>query len=142
MFDLNKDPGDGNTNLRAYIASVVGPRRVAHGARRMYTLRSDRPILIGQNNAAERECVYLQCWVAGAALAGLGGAGALVLFADSEDASSTGQLVNLATGFPGQLNNGYSAILLPQDQLYAQIFANAALGVLPEIKVVVAQVTF
>jgi hypothetical protein len=141
LLDLDTDPGTGNLNLRAYVASLVGPRRVTHGARRIYTLSSNKPIMIGENNAPEHECVYLQCWIPASALPGLGGSGALVLFSDSENMGS-GLLVDLFTTFPGQPNSHYSAVLLPQDQLFAQISSDASLGPLLSVSLVVSQVTF
>lgn len=147
-LDLNKDPGEGNLNLRAYIASLVGPRRVAHGARRTYVLTPGQAVQIGANNARDKEAVYLECWVPFSALVALGiGTGALVLFSDSENTGS-GVLVNLSTVFPGQQNSRYSAVLLPDDVLFAQLTGSSVSGLplgvfatLASLPVVVSQVT-
>lgn len=139
-LDLDKDPGEGNTNLRAYLAAVLGPRRVAHGARRAFRLSNTRPTSIGQNNAREHETVYLQCWIPPAALVGLPGGGAILLFSSSEDMGNA-VAVNLVTAFPGQVNNHFSAVLLPQEELFVQISTDATLGALPSVPLVVSQVT-
>lgn len=137
--DLNKDPGEGNTNLRAYIAAVLGPRRVAHGARRSFKLETGKAKLVCQNDAREHETVFFECWLA-QGTTGLGGSGAIVLFSSSEDMGNA-VVVDLAQVTPGQLNNHFSAVLLPQDELYAQLLSDAAGGALASVSVTTSKVT-
>lgn len=141
LLDLNKDPGEGNTNLRAYIAAVLGPRRVAHGARRSFKLQKGKAILVCQNDAREHETVFFECWLA-QGTTGLGGSGAIVLFSSSEDMGNA-VVVDLAQAgaAPGQLSNHFSAVLLPQDELYAQLLSDAAGGALDTASIAASKVT-
>ena len=139
VLDLDKDPGEENLNLRAYIASLVGPRRVSYGATRMYTVPSGRSIQIGQNAARDHEAVYLHCWLPTQALAAVAGSGgAFFLFSDDDEAGD-GQLVSLV---PKQVNQFHSAVLLPQDQLFARLFSDFSGAMLQSLPLMVAQVTF
>lgn len=137
--DLNKDPGEGNTNLRAYIAAVLGPRRIAHGARRAFKLTKGKAVLVCQNDAPERETVFFECWLQ-QGTTGLGGGGAFILFSSSEDMGNA-VIVDLAQAMPGQLNNHFSAVLLPQDELYAQLLSDAAGASLDAVSITASKVT-
>jgi hypothetical protein len=113
------DPGRGNLNIRAYIASVVGPRRVAHGQKIKLDLVTQMPTKILGNTGVQANqgvCAY----VAVALLA----SDAVV----REAMFSSGEMVGANTAIPSVMvntmgpgaGNSFSAVLLPGDTLYAQ----------------------
>jgi len=136
MFDLNADPGVGNLNVRAYLASIVGPRRVVHGQRAVR-----RVPLVGSielyRNPDGKQAAYYEVWLPQASLAGLPGGGALLAFSSSSGGGeSSYQILLTAT-------QRFSGILIPTDGIYALAIADA-LGaplVLP-VSVVISTVVF
>lgn len=118
-YDLNEDPGEGNLNLRAYIASVLGPKRAAHGARSEKQVRFDRGTLIAKNapGGKQHQCLYVQCWMPGKKVGDLiDQTSGFFRFSSDENMGATSVMVQV---FPNELFT-YSAVLLPNEQLYAQ----------------------
>jgi hypothetical protein len=131
LFDFNKDPGDGNLNARAYFASLVGPRRTAFGKSEIKRILPAQGVLLQLNNSRAHECMYVEC-----RLPAQTPDATPMLFSSQQDAiGETGVLTVLSTAIfvPG-LGGGtgalfYGAVLLPGDQLYAQLAPIG--GVLP-----------
>lgn len=134
MFDLNEDPGEGNLNLRAYVAALVGPRRIAHGRRTVYQLNATNGQLLVKHPGRGVECFYVEVWLPQQT------AGVVnVLFSADQDAiGETGDLVQLFNGPPPKR---YSAVILPGENLYAQL-ATVPAPPAPLVSVVVSQVVF
>jgi hypothetical protein len=116
-YDLIKDPGRGNLNLRALVASLLGPRRVAHGQRRTIRVPNVQAAEIARNAVQGDEVMYVEVWLPPQVLA----AGARVHFSSSESMGETAVL-QLFAG----IEDKYEAVLLPREQLFAQVLADAA----------------
>jgi hypothetical protein len=143
MINLNVDPGEGNLNVRAYLAAIVGPRRVAHGQRFKRNLQVTQPVQVAKNSSRNSEAFFVSAWLPEAD--GLPpGVGYVVAFSSSETTGDTADVVTLGT-VPGQAINHYSAVLLPDDQLYASVVARtdgAALAAGLVVPLIVSQVAF
>ena len=141
FFDLNQDPGRGNLNLRAYVAAVLGPRRIAHGNRAAKQVPFDGSVLIATNQPGGQEAMYVEVWVPQPPDELLQ-ASALVRFSGGEGVGTTGVVENLGTTHTLR----YSCVLLPGEQLYAQALSSAnfvpPLGAGVPVPVIVAKVSF
>lgn len=115
-YDLIKDPGVGNLNLRAFVASLLGPRRVAHGQRRVVQVPTQQGGLVANNKVTGHEAMYVEVWLPTQRVA----AGARIMFASSEDMGENGVLRLFTTE-----EDHYQAVLLPNEQLYARIISDA-----------------
>jgi hypothetical protein len=71
-------------------------------------------------NFSEESHLYVEVWLARQVV----GVGLRILFSSSEGTGETGNLVTLVAA-PGE-NDRYRAVLLPQEQLYAQAVSDAA----------------
>ncbi len=122
-LDLNKDPGNGNLNVRAYIASIVGPRRIANSVRSMKQVSvvngsTGSNTQLASNGTKIDSCVYVEVWLPQSALEafpdgiwfGFSGGGA--------NLEATADRV-LLSPVPGQSTARYHTLLLPQEKLYA-----------------------
>ena len=118
MLDLNQDPGTYNLNVRAYFASVVGPRRIAHGRRTVKRVPVGQVLsLLSQPTGVE--VMYFEVWLPQSSIAILGGGGAFFSFSSNENAGESAfQLLLSAT-------QRYAGVLTPDDQLYAQALTDA-----------------
>ena len=135
MFDLNLDPGTGNLNVRAYLASVVGPRRVAHGRRTVKVVPQAQSLsMLGTPSGVE--VAYFEVWLPLSSLLALGGGGAVVAFSSSEN---TGQDAFQILLTPSQR---YSGVLLPDDQLYARAVSDALGAPIADVSLVISSVVF
>lgn len=136
MFDFNKDPGAGNLNMRAYFASIVGPRRVAQGRRSVKRVSvNEAQRLVDQVSGLE--VMYFEIWLPQSTLAALPGNGAYLSLSSSETAGQNGVQLLLS---PTQR---YQGVLLPDDALYAQAVSDALFAPLAaDVSVVVASVVF
>ncbi len=144
MFDsLNDDPGTGNLNTRAYFASLVGPRRIIHGRRAVKRVGGVKGVQLqkaGTRNGDE--CLYVECRLPPSVAAPVA-----FNFASQNDAiGETGVLSILSTSILAPLgaDRFFATVLLPQEQLFAQL---AALGGVPVpagtlFPLVVSSVTF
>lgn len=136
MFDFNKDPGEGNLNLRSYFASIVGPRRVAHGQRKVIRVAVGNPVRIFTNRP-QVEVAYVEVWLPQSSILALPGGGAYLGFSSSEGlGQSAYQLLLNAT-------QRYAAVLLPSDQVFAEALTDAVGGALAgPVSVVASTVVF
>lgn len=136
MFDFNQDPGTGNLNLRAYLAAVVGPRRIAHGLRSVKQVPAGGPILI-YGNKPQVEVAYFEIWLPQSSILALPGGGAYLAFSSSESGGQSAYqiLLNATQRFAG--------VLLPSDQIFAQAVTDANGGALAgNVAAVVSSVAF
>jgi hypothetical protein len=123
VFDLNRDPGDGNLNLRAYVASLVGPRRIVHGAQ---AVKRVPPVALGSNiqlyksTATGKQATYVEVWLPRSSISVLGGGGVFLALSSSKDGvgESSFQILLSAT-------QRYSCVLLDDDGLYAAAVSDA-----------------
>ena len=120
--DLIKDPGLGNLNLRAYVATVVGPRRIAHGQRRVHQLQVNQSTELAKNAGRGLEALYVEAWLPRQAVA----VGLQMLVSSSEGMGESAELVTLGVVGGGAILDRYRAVLLPNEQLYAQPLTDAA----------------
>jgi hypothetical protein len=124
FFDLNVDPGEGNLNARAYVASLVGPRRVFQGQRKKRQLEVGRPTEIARNASPHKEAFFVSVWIPTtlpAAVAIPFGVGLVFTFGSSEGLGDTSDVVTLFRG--GSEPNRYQTVLLPNEQLYGSVIA-------------------
>lgn len=138
LFDLNEDPGTGNLSARAYVASIVGPRRITHGQRVVKRLPfgGSQPLPVAKNGTPSKTVTYFEIWLPQRSLA-LPGGGVLAAFSASPNSGeSSFQIVLNAT-------QRYTGVLLADDQLYGAALLDAAGGALTaEVAVVVSTVVF
>lgn len=137
-FDFDKDPGRGNLNVRAYIASIVGPKRAAHGQRVIKRAPRTRAVVLAKNSSKNKEVIYVEVWVPNQSIAG----GARVRFDSSGSMGETADLVTLGAFADNQSIDRYRAVLLPNEELYAQVISDEAGNPLDNISLVVSKVTF
>lgn len=137
-FDLNEDPGTGNLSARAYVASIVGPRRIAHGQRvvKRLPIGGAQPQSVAKNGTPSKTVTYFEIWLPQRSLA-LPGGGVLATFSSSPNSGeSSFQLILNAA-------QRYTGVLLADDQLYAAALTDAAGGALTaDVAVVVSTVVF
>ena len=103
-------PGEGNLQLAALIAAVVGPYRVAHGAKHAVILEADEPRKISSNSPASRHCLFVALFLP------LSRSGPLFLTVGQED--TPGDSAGVPVALQPELGH-FSAVLLPGEQLYA-----------------------
>lgn len=141
MWDLIKDPGEGNLNLRAVLASIVGPYRVAHGSRtvKQVTQVGATATEIARNAARGKEVIYIEAWLPEQ----LQASGVWFLFSSSDQTGENAKLI-LLTAVPGQVQSRYQAVLLTNEQLYAQAVSEGSGAELPAglVPLVISTVTF
>jgi len=138
MIDLNKDSGEGNLNTRAYVASLVGPRRVVHGQRNVKRVPLNGSILLSKSTNTSVQVTFFEVWLPRTSLLTLPGGGALLGFlsSDSGGPENSYQVVLTAT-------QKFSGILMGDDQLYASALADALGGALvAPVSVVISTVVF
>jgi len=139
--DLNKDPGLGNLNLRAFYASVMGPYRTTYGKRVMRRVAPNVSEELVKNGApGDVEAVYVEVWLPNS----LQVAGRRILFSSSEGMGEIADHCILGAVVPGlQSIDRYRAVLLPGDQLFAQVLSDAAGNlVTTQTPLIVSKVTF
>jgi hypothetical protein len=137
MFDFNADPGTGNLNARAYLASVVGPRRIAQGQRTVKPVPTTKMVQL-LRNVGSVEALYFECWLPQQDLLSLAGGGALLSFSGSDNGGGENgyQLVLTAT-------QRYSGVLLPNEQLFATTLTDATGGpLIAPVSLIIASVGF
>lgn len=144
FFDLNVDPGEGNLNARAYVASLVGPRRVFQGQRKKQQLQTRMATEVARNASPHREAFFVAVWLPITARAVLPlGVGITLLFSTSESMGDTSDTTTLFLGV-GEPNH-YHAVLLPNEQLFASVFERTDGTAIPAgttFPVMVSQVAF
>jgi hypothetical protein len=136
-IDLNEDPGTGNLNVRAYYASLVGPRRIAHGQRTVKRAPTGGASIQLLRNPSAPSVLFFEVWLPQQSLLLLPGGGALLSFSGTGDSGENGyQLILTAT-------QRYSGVLIPDDQLFVAALADATGAPLAApVSVVIASVGF
>jgi len=138
-IDLNEDPGTGNLNARAYCASIVGPRRIAHGQRtvKQAPATGNAVQLLRNSGGASPSVLFFEVWLPQQSLLLLPGGGALLSFSGSDNVGENAyQLVLTST-------QRYSGVLLPDDQLSVSALTDASGGPLVNpVAIVIASVGF
>lgn len=104
------EPGEGNLQLAALIASIVGPYRVAHGAKHAVVLEPDEPKRVSSNSPASRHCLFVALYLP------MSRTGPLFLTVGQED--TPGDSAGIPVALQPELGH-FSAVLLPGEQLYA-----------------------
>ena len=132
-FDLNEDPGRGNLNLRAYIAAVLGPKRIAHGVRSVVRvpLAPGNYVQLAKCGPQGRQVLYVECWTPQ-----VQNPGAVFRFSSSGDGGQTSVLEAVGSTHAQR----YSCVLLPNEQLYAQFLGSALVPELDPFPLVVSTV--
>lgn len=141
MFPDLKDPGQGNLNLRAFFASVMGPYRTVSGRRSVRRVTGGSSEEVVKNEAPGGvEAIYVEIWLPNS----LQAAGRRILFSSSEGMGEIGDYVVLGAIIPGvQSVDRYHAVLLPGEQLFAQVLSDAAGNpVIGQTSLIVSKVTF
>lgn len=123
---LEINPGAGNLRLDVFFASMIGPNRVAHGAKKNFSMASG----VGQriavttgasgSNAVSFVRVYLAARQNGPVP---------VVFGKSETQGTADIPVNLVGSFPAgqEVSRFFDAVLLPGEELYATTQGDASL---------------
>lgn len=141
MFDLNKDPGAGNLNARAYFASLVGPRRILHGKRdvkRVPVAGTGKGISLYKSTGSGDQATYVEVWLPGSSILALPGGGAVIAFAPSDQGAAQNAFQIVLT-----LTQRFQLVLLNDDAIYASAVSDAVGGVLAApVPVVVSSVVF
>lgn len=121
-IDVHSDPGEGNLRPRAYVASLLGPRRIAHGARKVFRLEPDALRLVAQNAVRSGpECLFVAIWLP----VQVQGGRQLVVSSD-ENGGESAYLAQLSAGSGGSIGTRFEAVLLPNEELH--VSAGPALG--------------
>jgi len=103
-------PGAGNLQLPALIAAIVGPYRVAHGAKHSVALEAEESKKIASNSPASQHCLFIALFLP------LSRSGPLYLTVGQED--TPGDSAGVPVALLPELGR-FSAVLLPGEQLYA-----------------------
>jgi len=121
LFSVKTDPGEGNLSAKAYYASIVGPRRVALGSRRKFTLTNSQSQKLASNTGiqgARGVCFVNVTLVPGQTAE-------LILFGSDENPSDDNGVPRvLSTATSGVLE--FQAALSPGEMLYAALPSTAA----------------
>jgi hypothetical protein len=141
MFDLIRDSGVGNLNLRAFLASLVGPRRIVHGGqavKRVPEASNGSNIQLYKSTGTGQQATYVEVWLPQSSIAALPGGGAFLAFFSSKSGIGEASVQILLS--PTQR---FSVVLLDDDALYAGALTDAAGGALAApVPVVVSSVVF
>ncbi len=140
FLDLDKDPGTGNLNVRAYLATLVGPGRVLFGQHPVKRLTFGKSYELAKNTVPNGMAAqYVEIWLTQAAIAALPSGGAFLSFSNAmlaPGAENSQQLLLSAT-------QRFRCVLLSNEILYGAAMTDAAGGALAiPVSVVVASVTF
>lgn len=132
---------EGLGNARALFASIVGPYRLAMGSKRSVRLNAEHGVELYKNIGAGQGYVLV-----GVALPANAPLQPLDIIAGDTDElgfnTGTPQIITRQMGGGGQSVAGFMQLLLPGDQLFAQIVDTAFIaGPATEQQVVVAVVT-
>jgi len=140
-IDLNKDPGEYELNLRAYVASIVGPRRIVHGKRAVKQVplaAAGRGIKLYGSNGSGKFVTFVELWLPASSIVGLGGGGAIFAVGPSDlgGSENANQIAITAT-------QRFQCVLLNDDALYAVAVSDAAGGALAaSVPLTVSSVVF
>jgi hypothetical protein len=121
LFSVTTEPGSGNLSAKPYFASLVGPRRVAAGARKSFTLNNEGSVQLVSNTGTGKGV----CFVSVTLVPGI--APTLVLFGSNETPSDSDGIPEvLSTASTGVLR--FQAVLNPGEMLFASLPSTAAAG--------------
>jgi hypothetical protein len=135
---LNQDPGSGNLNLRAYVASIVGPRRVVHGQRLVKRVPLVGAVQLLRSTGTGKQATFYEVWLPLSSLVALPGGGALFGFSPSDSGGAENNYQITLT-----FTQRFTGILLNDDNLYAAVLSDALGGPLAApVSVVVSSVVF
>lgn len=141
MKPLFRIDGVDSLSAKAYLASVIGPRRVALGVRHKVTLRDFNPVKIAENTGAAG--VDRACYVSVSLAGGQGLTTPPVLFGSDNSPSDDNGILQLIGPQIGSPIYSFSAVLYPSEQLYAALPTDVlALGITLPIALVVSQEWF
>ncbi len=124
--------------MRAYVASIVGPRRVVHGQRQFKRVPIQGSLPLVKSTGSGPEVVYYEVWLPQSSLAALPGGGALLAFVSSDSGGPDNgyQIMLTAT-------QRFSGILLGDDQLYVAALTDATgAPLIAPVSIVVSSVVF
>ena len=112
---LDIDPGEGNLNLKAYIAGVVGPKRVAFSAKQVKTLLEANSTKLINNNPQSGQVAFVSV-----SLVGPSAAATPALF-DSQQDVGQNSIPSFLSGTLGAASGiSFEAVLLPGDDLFGR----------------------
>lgn len=108
-----ENPGQGNLDVRAYIAAIVGPFRIANGNSKSVILPTDQPVQIISNTkqAVAFVSLSLPSTVVGPVPIQVSSGSAMGM---------TGLSVALMNTQGAGAGNSFNAVVLPGETLYAQ----------------------
>ena len=111
------DPGEGNLDVRAYIAAVVGPLRITQGQVRVLNLPTDVPVSVLQN---PKQVAYVSLSLPAAT------PGPTVVLV-SQSGGGINSLSVTLTNTQGPMSGvSFAQVLLPGESLYVQTSPGAA----------------
>lgn len=109
-------PGEGNLQMQAYLAAVVGPQRLAMAAKRTFNLEANETQRIINLSPASRHCsfvgVFLPLSAAGPAPVTLG--------MENMQGDSAGIPVELHPLLAPQAGKSFTQVMIPGESLYIQ----------------------
>jgi hypothetical protein len=113
---LEMEPGEGNLQLHALFAAIIGPHRIAHGSKRTVRLEADETKRIINIAPAARHCAYIALFLPASAN------GPLSISVGREDTQgdSAGIPVQLEPRMGATAGVSFGCVLLPGESLYAQ----------------------
>lgn len=123
-------PGEGNLQIQALIAAVVGPFRLAHSIKKTIALRANIPEKISGISPASRHCRYIAMYLK----ASNPGPVSIQVGKEPMLGTNSSVSVDLEPRIGPFAGISYSGVLLPGDEIFAQALADVA--------IVVAEVDF
>ncbi len=130
-LSIESHEGAGNLDAKAYIASIVGPRRVLFGKHTSVTLTEGTAVQLGKNAGAQTQWGHMTVVLPG----NVAGPKVALFSANQSNGFNTAIPVSLQrTTGPG---NTFEAVLQPGDMVYARSAPGQG-----EFKIVVALVWF
>lgn len=123
-------PGQGNLDIRFLIASLVGPLRVAHGAKYTKQVEDQTPTLLANN------CAGTHPWYIQVSLPFDNPGPVTFMFSNGAPLDQTNSIAIQLDNNVGQAGSTYRCVLGPKDELYAQAPGTGG------VKVSVSQVMF
>lgn len=108
-------PGEGNLQMQAYFAAIVGPHRIAMGAKRTFNLEQNETQRIANVNPASRHCAFIAVYLP------VSSAGPATVSIGSEDmlGDSAGIPVQLFPRIGPAAAISFAQVLLPGETLFA-----------------------
>jgi|GEM_PF-3913460 len=108
--------GTGNLDVRAYIAALLGPQRAAFGNKGTRQLIEGQPTRLATNAPAGRQVSFIAVTL----LAADAGGPRIVMFDGESNLGSNSLPVTLDRTLGSYAGVGFTSVLLPGDEVYAQ----------------------